>query len=153
MYTQGLHQENETPEQLSHFKVIPALTIFDNRQNTDCMNMNEMMKLYKRPIQKNIKYFKNFPTSSAQAASNAPPLTAGRNPEVSLCQNLMTLLRCFLTPKLAMFLWTIMISPWHRLIFAKTQHLFALLHNRGSLNYWLCNYKFLMLMFFLSFQF
>ena len=35
-----------------------------------------------------------------------------------------------------------MISPWHRLILAKNQHLIALLRNRGSLNYWLCNHKF-----------
>ena len=35
-----------------------------------------------------------------------------------------------------------MISPWHRLILAKNQHLITLLRNRGSLNYWLCNHKF-----------
>ena len=63
-----------------------------------------------------------------------------------LCWNLIilitTLLRRFLTPKLAILFWTIMISPWHRLILAKNQHLIALLRNRGSLNYWLCNHKF-----------
>ena len=39
-----------------------------------------------------------------------------------------------------------MISPWHRLIFAKNQHLLTLLCDRGSLNYWLCNHKSLKLM-------
>ena len=37
-----------------------ALLILNSRQNTYCMNMNQMMKLYKRPNQNNIKYFKIF---------------------------------------------------------------------------------------------
>ena len=45
------------------------------------MNMNQMMKLYKRPSQN--KILQNFPTSPAPAAPNAPPLLTGATPKVS----------------------------------------------------------------------
>lgn len=84
------------------------------------------------------KIFQNFPTSPAPAAPNAPPLPAGTNPEVSPLlepnDSNNDSPKMFFDTKLAMLFWTIMISPWHRLVFAENQYLVALLCNRGFLN-------------------
>ena len=81
---------NEAPSKEKIFQVISGhFKVYSNplniRQQTE--HLSHEYELDDKTLQKaqleQHKIFQNFPTSPAPVAPNAPPLTAGRNPEVS----------------------------------------------------------------------
>ena len=141
--------------------ILPFQGKFQPSQYSTTEHLLHEYKLNDKTLQKvqlkQHKIFQNFPTNPIPAMPNVPPLPTSATPKVS------PLLEpnnsdndspeTPLTPKPAILFQTIMISPWHRLIFAKNRHLLALFCDRNSLNPWLCNHKFLTPMLSLSFQF